>query len=76
MSPTRTRDLETTRGWAQGYNAQAVVGERQIVLAAEISVESLDTADLPMCKTAIRELARPPSDLTTTWPEAASNPGA
>jgi hypothetical protein len=41
----------------QGYNAQAVVGEGQIVLAAEISVESLDTANLePMVKTAIGEL--------------------
>jgi transposase len=52
-----SRNLKTTRGWVQGYNAQAVVGEGQIVLAAEISVESLDTANLePMVKTAIREL--------------------
>ena len=41
-----SRNLETTRGWVQGYNAQAVVGEGQIVLAAEISTESLDTANL------------------------------
>ncbi len=41
----------------QGYNAQAVVGEGQIVLAAEISTESLDTANLqPMIETALREL--------------------
>src|SRR6185436_7141763 len=53
-----SRNLKTTRGWVQGYNAQAVVGEGQIVLAAEISVESLDTASLlPMIETAIRELA-------------------
>jgi transposase len=52
-----SRNLKTTRGWVQGYNAQAVVGEGQIVLAAEISVESLDTANLqPMVQTAIREL--------------------
>src|SRR4051812_12826945 len=53
-----SRNLKTTRGWVQGYNAQAVVGEGQIVLAAEISTESLDTASLqPMVETAIRELA-------------------
>ena len=41
----------------QGYNAQAVVGEGQIILAAEISTESLDTANLaPMIQTAIGEL--------------------
>jgi transposase len=52
-----SRNLKTTRGWVQGYNAQAVVGEGQIVLAAEISVESLDTANLqPMIETAISEL--------------------
>ena len=52
-----SRNLKTTHGWVQGYNAQAVVGEGQIVLAAEISVESLDTANLqPMVQTAIREL--------------------
>jgi transposase len=52
-----SRNLKTTRGWVQGYNAQAVVGEGQIVLAAEISIESLDTANLaPMVHTALREL--------------------
>jgi hypothetical protein len=53
-----SRNLKTTRGWVQGYNAQAVVGEGQIALAAEISTESLDTANLrPMVQTALRELA-------------------
>ncbi len=53
-----SRNLKTTRGWVQGYNAQAVVGEGQIVLAAEISTESLDTANLqPMIQTAVGELA-------------------
>src|SRR5215211_5201168 len=52
-----SRNLKTTRGWVQGYNAQAVVGEGQIVLAAEISTESLDTANLqPMIETALHEL--------------------
>jgi transposase len=53
-----SRNLKTTRGWVQGYNAQAVVGEGQIVLAAEISTESLDTANLrPMVELALGELA-------------------
>src|SRR4051794_22043628 len=53
-----SRNLKTTRGWVQGYNAEAVVGEGQIVLAAEISVESLDTANLqPMVETVLGELA-------------------
>ncbi len=41
-----SRNLKTTRGWVQGYNAQAVVTEDQIVIAADISTESLDTANL------------------------------
>src|SRR4051794_10694723 len=39
-----SRNLKTPRGWVQGYNAQAVVTGEQIVIAAEISTESLDTA--------------------------------
>src|SRR5215204_5591096 len=59
VSDPDSRNLKTTRGWLQGYNAQAVVGEGQIVLAAEISVESLDTANLqPMIQTVLRELQR------------------
>ena len=52
-----SRNLKTTRGWVQGYNAQAVVTEQQIVLAAEVSSESLDTANLqPMVEAARAEL--------------------
>ena len=52
-----SRNLKTTRGWVQGYNAQAVVTREQIVIAAEISTESLDTANLePMVTTAREEL--------------------
>jgi hypothetical protein len=51
------RNLKTPRGWVQGYNAQAVVTEGQIVIAAEISTESLDTANLrPMITAAEEEL--------------------
>jgi transposase len=41
-----SRNLKTTRGFVQGYNAQAVVTEDQVVIAADISTESLDTANL------------------------------
>ncbi|MDQ3720395.1 MAG: transposase [Actinomycetota bacterium] len=52
-----SRNLKTTRGWVQGYNAQAAVTPEQIVVAAEISTESLDTANLaPMVETARQEL--------------------
>jgi transposase len=51
------RNLKTPRGWVQGYNAQAVVTAEQIVIAAEISTESLDTANLhPMLTAAEEEL--------------------
>jgi hypothetical protein len=50
-----SRNLKTTRGWVQGYNAQAVVTEAQIVIAAEISTESLDTANLQTEITAAEE---------------------
>jgi Transposase DDE domain len=52
-----SRNLKTTRGWVQGYNAQAAVTAEQLVIAAEISTESLDTANLePMVETARQEL--------------------
>src|SRR3954452_13413485 len=52
-----SHNLKTTRGWVQGYNAQAAATTDQIVVAAEISIESLDTANLqPMVDTARREL--------------------
>jgi transposase len=52
-----SRNLKTTRGWVQGYNAQAVVTLDQIVIAADISTESLDTASLqPMIELAGTEL--------------------
>jgi transposase len=41
-----SRNLKTTKGFVQGYNAQAVVTEDQIIVAADISTESLDTANL------------------------------
>jgi transposase len=41
-----SRLLKVTGGYVQGYNAQAAVSEQQIVLAAEISVESPDLGQL------------------------------
>src|SRR3954451_22506665 len=49
------RNLKTPRGWVQGYNAQAVVTAEQIILAAEISTESLDTANLHPMRTAAEQ---------------------
>jgi transposase len=41
-----SRLLKVTGGYVQGYNARAAVSEQQIVLAAEISVESPDFGQL------------------------------
>ena len=52
-----SENLKTPRSWVQGYNAQALVTTDQIVVAAEISNESLDTANLePLVKSACEEL--------------------
>ena len=46
------------RGWIQGYNAQAVTNEQQIVMAAEIETVGGDFGHLePMLDAAQRELA-------------------
>lgn len=47
----------TTKGWIQGYNAQAAVNENHIIVAAEITVESPDFGHLDPIVTAVeREL--------------------
>ena len=38
-----SRIMSTARGWVQGYNAQAIVNPRQIVLACEVSQDANDT---------------------------------
>src|ERR687896_1402579 len=49
--------VKATRGWIQGYNAQAAVNEQQIVIAAEVTVDSPDFGHLePMVEAAEREL--------------------
>jgi transposase len=52
-----SRNVKTTRGWVQGYNAQAVVNENHIVLAAEVTIDSPDFGHLePMIAATEREL--------------------
>ncbi len=51
--------LKTTEGYVQGYNAQAVVDQGQIVLAAEITNSTVDWSQLdPMVSATIAELER------------------
>jgi transposase len=53
-----SRNVKTSRGWVQGYNAQAVVTAEQIVIAAEVTVDSPDFGHLePMVSAAQAELA-------------------
>ena len=53
-----SRNVKTPHGWVQGYNAQAVCTENQIVIAAEVTVDSPDFGHLgPMIAAAEHELA-------------------
>jgi transposase len=53
-----SRNVKTPRGYVQGYNAQAVCNENQIVVAAEINTDSPDFGHLePMVRATERELA-------------------
>jgi hypothetical protein len=53
-----SRNVKTSRGWVQGYNAQAVVTAHQIVIAADVTVDSPDFGHLePMIAAAQAELA-------------------
>ena len=59
MSDPDAQLVKTMRGWIQGYNAQAVVNEQQIVIAAEVTVDSPDFGHLePMVDAAQTELAK------------------
>ena len=52
-----SRRMKGNRRYIQGYNAQAVVNEQQIVLAAEITADAGDFSHLtPMIDRALREL--------------------
>jgi hypothetical protein len=76
-----SRSIPVGLGFVQGYNAQAAVSERQIVLAAEITNNSTDFSQLdPMVGATLQELewagidqlpeASPPTPATgtsSTW---------
>jgi len=52
-----SRRMKGNRRYIQGYNAQAVVTEEQIVIAAEVSTNAADFTHLrPMIETALGEL--------------------
>jgi transposase len=58
VSDPDSRNMKAFRGYLQGYNAQTVTTERQIIVAAEIAPDGLDFAQLdPMISAAERELA-------------------
>jgi transposase len=58
VSDPDSRNVKTPRGYMQGYNAQAVCNEHQIVVAAELNADSPDFGHLePMVSAAERELA-------------------
>jgi hypothetical protein len=52
-----SRRMKGNRRYIQGYNAQAVVTEDQIVIAAEITTNAPDFSHLrPMIETSLQEL--------------------
>jgi transposase len=54
-----SRNVKTPRGYVQGYNAQAASNEQQIVIAAEVTVDSPDFGHLePMVAAAQSELEK------------------
>jgi transposase len=54
-----SHNMQTARGWVQGYNAQVAVNEKQIVLAAEVEVRSPDFGHLgPIAKATQSELKK------------------
>jgi transposase len=58
VTDSDSRNVKTPRGYMQGYNAQAVCNEHQIVVAAELNADSPDFGHLdPMVCAAERELA-------------------
>ena len=69
-----SRNVKTPRGYMQGYNAQAVVGEDQIVIAAEVNADSPDFGHLePMVTAAEDELEK--AGVTETPEVVVADPG-
>lgn len=58
MTDPDSRIMKTKTGWIQGYNAQAAVNERQIVVGSAVTQECNDANQFqPMVRTAIDALA-------------------
>ncbi|HVS28877.1 MAG TPA: transposase, partial [Solirubrobacteraceae bacterium] len=54
-----SRNVKTPRSYTQGYNAQAVVNEQQVVIAAEVTASSPDFGHLqPMVEATNKELEK------------------
>ena len=71
ISDPDSKRLKAREGYLQGYNAQAVVTEGQIVLAAEITNANTDWSQLdPMVSAALAESSAPVSTLarSSRWP--------
>jgi transposase len=74
LSDPDTHLMKGHRQFVQGYNAQAVVAENQIVIAAEISTEPVDFSALePMMTVARRELTQ--ANVTTAPQVAIADAG-
>src|SRR4051812_39260768 len=57
LSDLDSRNVKTPRGWVQGYNAQAVTTADQIVIAAEVTIDSPDVGHLaPVIRAAQADL--------------------
>ena len=57
MTDPDSRVMKAFRGWVQGYNVQTAVNEKQIALAGEITIETIDFGQLsPMTDATVREL--------------------
>ena len=68
VSDPDSRRLKGPRGYLQGYNAQAAVTERQIVIAAELNADTADFGHLePMVTAARDELERAGVADTPGW---------
>ncbi len=70
-----SKNLKAFRGYVQGYNAQAVVTEQQIVIAAEVNVDPQDFSHLgPMVTAAQAQLEAPASMIgwVRWWPMPAT----
>lgn len=58
VTDPESRIMKTRKGYAQGYNAQAVVTEEQIIVAAEVTQEANDVKQLgPMLEKTAENLA-------------------